>query len=127
MIAPYLFIALAALALVLAAAALLLVLRLQSSVADRLHRLQALHSDVRALTSAAVGVGERVHQIERRQRQLTERQDRLDLSDGANQPYEQAIRLVHKGANADEIVEICGLSRGEAELIGMLHRLDQSA
>ncbi len=90
-------------------------------------RISALRQDLRALTTAAVGVGERVLGAERRQRRLAERQDQLDLYDAANQPYEQAIRLVHKGAGVDELVDICGLNLGEAELIRMLHRLDKSA
>lgn len=89
--------------------------------------IASLRQDLRALTSAAVGVGGRVLDVERRQRRLAERQDQLDLYDSANQPYEQAIRLVHKGADVDELVDICGLNRGEAELIRMLHRLDKSA
>lgn len=105
-----------------------LVLRRQRQQLQRQDALIAtLRQDLRALTTAAVGVGERVLETEQRQRRLAERQDQLDLYDAANQPYEQAIRLVHKGADVEELVEICGLNRGEAELIRMLHRLDKSA
>ncbi len=105
-----------------------LVLRRQRQQLRRQDALiAALRQDLRALTTAAVGVGERVLETEQRQRRLAERQDQLDLYDAANQPYEQAIRLVQKGADVEELVEICGLNRGEAELIRMLHRLDKSA
>ena len=94
---------------------------------EQARRLEALRHELRALTTAAVGVGERVLEVERRQRRLAERQDQMDLYDSANQPYDQAIKLVHKGASVEQLVEICGLNRGEAELIRMLHRLDRSA
>ena len=59
------------------------------------------------------------------QRNLAQRQDQVDLYDAANQPYEQAIRLAQRGMEKDELVEVCGLSEGEADLINMLHRLDK--
>ncbi len=101
-------------------------------LAMRYRRLQArqiahLHRDFRALTAAARGVGQRVLEIERRQRNLAERQDQLDLYDAANQSYDQAISLVHRGMGVTELVKNCGLSEGEAELIYLLHRLDRTA
>lgn len=92
-------------------------------------RIATLQKDMRALTAAAVGMGERVMEIERRQRHLAEQQekpDRPDLFDAANQPYEQAIHLARHGANADELVATCGLSTSEAELITIMHRLDKT-
>ncbi|HEB57686.1 MAG TPA: DUF2802 domain-containing protein, partial [Gammaproteobacteria bacterium] len=90
-------------------------------------QLAHLHRDFRALTAAARGVGQRVLEIERRQRNLAERQDQLDLYDAANQSYDQAISLVHQGMGVTELVKNCGLSEGEAELIYLLHRLDRTA
>jgi len=34
---------------------------------------------------------------------------------------QQAIALVHKGASVNELVENCGMSQGEAELLIMVH------
>ncbi len=89
--------------------------------------LKSVKNDLRALCSSAVGVGERVGRLEGRLRQLSERQDQLDLREPSAQPYQQAIKLVHNGADVDEIVEACGLSRGEAELVMMMHRLDEAS
>ena len=89
------------------------------------HQLDNLRNDFRAITAAAKGVGKRVLQMERRQRNLAQRQDQVVLYDAANQPYEQAIRLAQRGMEKDELVEVCGLSEGEADLINMLHRLDK--
>jgi len=37
-------------------------------------------------------------------------------------PYSQASQLVNHGADIDELVETCGLTRGEAELLVMMQR-----
>ena len=86
-----------------------------------------MQNDLRALTTAAVSMGERVLEIERRQRRLAERQDQMDIYDSANQPYEQAIRMVQNGAKVEELVKICGLSTNEAQLIHMMHRFDKAS
>lgn len=89
--------------------------------------IRELQHDIRAITAAAIGVGERVLELERRQRRLNERQEQLDIYDPANQPYEQAIRMVKNGADVSELVDVCGISEAEAELVSLMHRLDQTA
>ncbi len=98
--------------------------RRPGAVADP--RIETLQRDVRALTTAAVGMGERVMELERRQRRLAEEQKTVDLFDAANQPYEQAIHLARHGADAAELVATCGLSTSEAELIAIMHRMDET-
>ncbi|MEJ2687600.1 MAG: DUF2802 domain-containing protein [Gammaproteobacteria bacterium] len=91
---------------------------------DELHRLQG---DVAALCSAATGVGERLVRVEDLVRRLTERHDQLELRAGTDRHYGQAIRLVQGGADADELIANCGLTRGEADLIVMLHGVAQAS
>ena len=100
--------------------------------------MQSLQRDLRALANAAVGVGERVLVVERQQRKQLQVAPTpaspqpgsiqpVELYDTANQPYEQAIRMAQSGASVDDIVNICGLSLSEAELISMMHRLDKAS
>lgn len=91
--------------------------------------VSSLKRDMRALTKAAVSVGERVLEVERRQKHAAEQQSngQADIYTSANQPYEQAIRMAQSGARQDELVKVCGLSSNEAELISMLHRFDKTA
>jgi uncharacterized protein HemX len=86
-----------------------------------------LRNDIRALTTASVGVGGRVLELERRQRRLAQRQEEFDLYESANQPYEHAIAMARKGADVKEIEDMCGVSRNEAELIQMMHRLEKAS
>ncbi len=108
-------------------AAALLLLRGRREFVRHLHEIRDLQHSIRAITAAAIGVGERVLELERRQRRLTERQEQLDIYDPANQSYEQAILMVKNGADAQELVDMCGISESEAELVALMHRLDQTA
>ena len=98
--------------------------------------MESLQRDLRALANAAVGVGGRVLEIERQQRKRpvvvssqAEPQDMVPVEfyGSSNQPYEQAIRMAQTGANVDDIVNVCGLSRSEADLVSMMHRLDKAS
>ena len=98
--------------------------------------MESLQRDLRALANAAVGVGGRVLEIERQQRKrpvVVSSQAELqttaavDFYGSSNQPYEQAIRMAQAGANVDDIVNVCGLSRSEADLVSMMHRLDKAS
>lgn len=91
------------------------------------NELTRLQQELRALCSGAVGLGDHLRQLERGLKGLSERHDRLELKDPGERPYAQAIRLVHNGAGATEIADTCGLTRGEAELIRMLHGVDKAS
>ncbi|MDH5178635.1 MAG: DUF2802 domain-containing protein [Gammaproteobacteria bacterium] len=107
--------------------AALLLIRSRRQLNGKLRDIKNLQRDLRAITAAAIGVGERVLEIERRQRRLTERQDQIDIYDPANQPYEQAIQMIQSGSNTTEIVDVCGISESEAELIRLMHKLDKAS
>ena len=97
--------------------------------------VHALQRDLRALTSASVGMGERVMDMERRQRHMTKRVEPQPVQKvepanptiTLNQPYENAIRLAQQGVKAEELVKTCGLSTSEAELIATMHRLEKAS
>ncbi len=105
---------------------------------SQLLSMQSLQRDLRALANAAVGVGGRVLEIERQQRKRpvivkndSEEQQPLNLPvefySSSNQPYEQAIGMAQTGASIKDIVNVCGLSQSEAELVSMMHRLDKAS
>ena len=117
---------LALLALGLAVVAITLAVKYRQGLKQSRQRLDALQSDMRALVSAAIGVGERVHRIEKSLKEVSHRQEQIDQTDPGAQAYQQAIKMAQKGASAEELIEICGLTRGEADLIAMLHRMERS-
>ena len=103
--------------------------------------MQSLQRDLRALANAAVGVGGRVLEIERNQRKrptVVSSQEHPSVQPSittatvehyspSNQPYEQAIHMAQTGASVDDIVNVCGLSKSEADLVCMMHRLDKAS
>ena len=100
-------------------------LRVREQDDERLHQeVQRLRDDLGALCSGAVGVSERVARIEQRLQRVSERQEQMESSTPESQPYDKAVELARKGATADELVAKCGLTKGEADLVVMMHRMD---
>lgn len=95
--------------------------RAQRQLAGMNKQLQSLDSDLRAFFSASSGVDKRLARMEKKVKIQNERQDKLELHEPNLQAYGQAAKMVRKGADADELVDTCGLSRGEAELIMFLN------
>ena len=107
--------------------------------------IRSLQRDLHALANAAVGVGGRVIELERQQRgkrpvivpveESVQTQTPVyatptppvEYYNASNQPYEQAIRMAQTGSNTQDIVNVCGLSESEAELVSMMHRLDKAS
>jgi hypothetical protein len=76
---------------------------------------------VSALCEEEIVADRKRGEIEQRLHGIRTRQDELELRDQGDKSYSQAIKLIHRGANVDDIIAACGLNRGEAELIANLH------
>jgi len=87
--------------------------------------MQRMHKDMHALCMGAINLDKHVDGLEQRIRRLAERQDQLELRDPMEQTYAHAIRLAQKGVDVNDLVEHCGLARGEAELLLRIHRVQQ--
>jgi len=85
-------------------------------------RIQSLEQELGALCSASLGAGEHVVRLEQQVQRITERQNQLELRASSERPYMQASQLVNRGANIEELVDSCGLTRGEAELLVLMQR-----
>ncbi len=86
--------------------------------------LRDARDDLSAVVSAALGVGQRVELLEEKVRRQTERIEQRDLSEPLQQSYRQAMQLIDSGADIPTLVERCGVTRGEAELLENLYRAD---
>jgi len=89
--------------------------------------MQRISNDMHALCAGAINLGKHVDGLEHRIRRLAERQDQLELRDPMEQTYAHAIRLAQKGVDVNDLVENCGLARGEAELLLRIHRIERQA
>lgn len=81
----------------------------------------SLRGAMTAMSTGELGQEQRQEAMEQRMRELADRQESLLMRDPETRPYAQAIRMVQKGAPLEEIIDSCGLTRGEAELIVSLH------
>jgi biopolymer transport protein ExbB/TolQ len=95
--------------------------RLRDRLRTREDQSLRQRDDFAALCKASVGAGDHLLRLEQHVRRLTERQDQIEMRTAGERPYTQAIQMVQRGANVTELVSRCGLTRGEAELIAMLH------
>lgn len=103
-------------------------------------KIISLEKDLHALANAAIGVGSRVLKVEREQRNkptptnateqfvsAVNQNMPVDFYNSSNQPYEQAIRMAQTGASVEDIINVCGLSQSEVELVCMMHRFDKAS
>jgi hypothetical protein len=124
-----------AIAALLAGAALQIVLALAGYRARRQERSQA--AVIRDLQKELLGVQQEI-QVLRRQSAVVSRQESavvlpsmpvmpapMARRDPASPAYEMASKLARKGASSEELMDTCGLSRGEVDLITMLNRMGQ--
>ncbi len=101
--------------------------QLRRTLATQITITEALKNDVSALFSGAVGGDSRIYKLETRTRRIIERQEQLENNSNGERPYEQAIRMVQKGSSIDDLISICNLSKGEANLIMMIHGSQKTA
>lgn len=90
-------------------------------------RIAALEEELRALSSTSIGVGRKLIGVDLRLQENEKRTQELALSDPVKVSYNEAGRLLELGADVDDLVANCGLSRPEAELIAALHQPRSSA
>ena len=88
--------------------------------------LMEIKHEMGALLSCERGMGDRIKQQQQQVRCVIERQDKLEISDGSNTSYKQAMVLLQKGVSADELIEACDLSRGELDLLSRLKIASES-
>jgi hypothetical protein len=87
------------------------------SIEEQFERFRA---DVAASTGISVRAGEKLRRLDQLAAQLGERLGQMELR-GEGRPYDQAIALVQRGAGSDRLMSHYGLSRGEADLVTLVH------
>jgi uncharacterized coiled-coil protein SlyX len=101
-------------------------LRAQRALHARLEelelRLDQSSQYYQGLSASAVGQGELLSRVNRDLARLRERLEQMAATtEEGGAAFNQAIRMARKGSGADEIMETCGLSRVEADLVVLLH------
>lgn len=118
------------LAIIAALAAGLSLRRISRGLTARLRAVEQAQAQIaeqfEGLKVDGIRQGRRFAQLEQQLQQqlgrLRERLDQLASSEGSGAAFNTAIRLARKGIPAREIMETCGLSEMEADLVILLHR-----
>ena len=96
--------------------------REQIAMQERLDgRIDKLSQKLSEYQQSNIRMGEEVLALREKLSQLENKQQRLEQQDVQTMPYNQASRLVSMGASLDDLMQACGLSRSEAELMLKLH------
>lgn len=95
-------------------------LHLRKKTHIQYRRINQLNEELNALLSCSRGISERLHSYQHQFRNITERQDKLEVGEPGSAGYKQAIALFNRGATEDEMLSTCDLSRGEINLIAHL-------
>ncbi len=83
-------------------------------------RCDTLGREIHATGSGSMGVGQRVVACERQLHELQGLMDEMRQNDPLRVSYDEASRLVELGADIDDLMNTCGISRPEAELVSAL-------
>ncbi|WP_404361843.1 DUF2802 domain-containing protein [Marinobacter sp.] len=85
-------------------------------------RCDSLGRELHATGSGSMGVGHRVVACERQLHEVKAMLDEMRQNDPLRVSYDEASRLVELGADVEDLMNTCGISRPEAELVIALKR-----
>ncbi len=85
-------------------------------------RCDTLGRELHATGSGSLGVGHRVVNCERQLHEMRAMLDEMRQNDPLRISYDEAARLVELGADVEDLMNTCGISRPEAELVTALRK-----
>lgn len=83
--------------------------------------MRALRGEITAVGRGAIGLGKRVKLVQERLQDTERRQEDLEYKDVGDIAISHASKLVQMGADTQELVSTCGLSKAEANLLTLMH------
>ena len=89
-------------------------------------RNASLQNDFTAMCSAAVNMGNRIKTLDQDMKSLSEKQDSNEIREIVSRPYTEARGMLDSGVGLDDVVENCGVTHGEAELLASLRRHEKN-
>ena len=81
---------------------------------------QRIKKDLRVISSGSISVGQRLVILEEYIQQIALKQDKSDSRQKDLSSYSHAAKIIEIGGNIDDVMQSCGLSKAEAELVAKL-------
>jgi D-serine deaminase-like pyridoxal phosphate-dependent protein len=100
---------------------LLLCLRQQKQLENLKGRFQDAEQQLSVLSDSGIGVGRKVMAMDKRLQLAERRQQEIESVDPQRISYNEAMKLLSLGAEINDLVVNCGLSKAEAELMSALY------
>ena len=88
--------------------------------------IKSMSQEQQAIASGSMGVGRKLILIEKQIAELKNSQEEMVRNDPNRVSYTEATRLVELGADVEDLMNSCGISRPEAELVTALSHKNQS-
>ena len=79
-----------------------------------------LSKEVQGISHGSMGMGRKVLSMERKIEELESTIEEIQKNDPNKVSYSEAARLVELGAGVEDLMNSCGISRPEAELVSAL-------
>jgi hypothetical protein len=80
-----------------------------------------LKKEISAVCKSSIGVGQRLNVVEEYLHNISLRQDMADSHQKPLSSYNHAAKIIAMGGNINDVVDSCGISNAEAELVSILH------
>lgn len=82
--------------------------------------VDGLSKEVKGVSHGSMGIGRKVLMMEKQIEGLKSTIEEIQKNDPAKVSYSEAARLVTLGATVEDLMNSCGISRPEAELVSAL-------
>jgi uncharacterized protein YoxC len=82
--------------------------------------VDGLSKEVKGVSHGSMGIGRKVLLMEKEIEELKSTIEEIQKNDPAKVSYSEAARLVTLGATVEDLMNSCGISRPEAELVSAL-------
>ncbi|WP_250657686.1 DUF2802 domain-containing protein [Alkalimarinus coralli] len=89
-------------------------------------QIKAISQELQAIGSGSMGVGRKLIVLEKQIAELKNSQEEMVRNDPNRVSYTEATRLVELGADVEDLMNSCGISRPEAELVTALSQKSQT-
>jgi hypothetical protein len=83
-------------------------------------QISSLQHELTVINGAAIGVGQRLLNTEIKLKSAMEKQQKFERDSVEYLPFNHAVVLAESGADAQQLIDTCGLSEAEAALVTLM-------
>ena len=115
----------ATLTVIFAAYVVFLRISMSKQAAKHSESIKTINQELQAVSNGSMGIGRKLMLLEKQIAELQNSQEEMLRNDPNRVSYTEATRLVELGANVEDLMNSCGISRPEAELVTALSHKSQ--